>query len=247
MNWICTIGVLLAMRAPIAGSALVLKVASEKPCEVLPSHIRVIFPKAYTNKSRNPVSVQLHIHTPELGMQECHLGVIIDDKPPFIVSRKLTASNSKTLMSFFIPFNVERGQHLIRLFQVDEEGVIRDKNIPVVARYFYFLDQDKISQTRYHLEAPALSVLSPYTTDHYAYGTPIPIDIHLHDHRRQLTSPQVFVSVDNECVGTVRTDKLYKLEGLSTGVHDIMFVLYDGEQKCGSASFSSCHRKVIIN
>lgn len=246
MNWTRTIGVLLAMCAPIAGSALALKVASHTTYEELPSHIRVIFPKAYTNKTRNPVSVQLHIHTPELGMKEHHLGVIIDNKAPFIVSRKLTASNNKTLMSFFIPFSLERGQHLIRLFKVDKEGVIRDKSIPIVARYFYFLDQDKMSPTRYHLEEPTLSVLSPYTTDHYAYGVAIPIDVHLHDHKKQLANPQVFVSVDNECIGVVCTNKVYKLEGLSTGVHDIMFVLYDGDQKCGSAPFSSCHRKVVV-
>ncbi|WP_420422651.1 hypothetical protein [Simkania sp.] len=104
--------------------------------------LRLIFPRPYENKRKNPVNVQMRIEGFPLGTmtqndragqifndpegQSIH--VIIDNEPYLAFHQAVEDSFDENrefydkIMSFAIPFNLKPGQHVIRAFPARSYG-----------------------------------------------------------------------------------------------------------------------------
>ncbi len=246
-RFIITLFILFSSLLNAQETGLVLKMAHKEayPTQALP--LQVLFPRSFENKSRNPISVQVYVPYNKKDQGILALGVFVDDQAPFIVRRKVSPSiTNKALVSFFLPNTCERGQHLIRLFIVDERGLIVDKKAPLYSRSFYFLDRDKASKIEFDADQPTLSLLSPYAYESYPQEEPLLIDIHFSDKKHLVKTPQIALSVDNQFVGFVSADRVYQLEGLEKGEHYLTLVMYEGKRKCLQNTLNSCSRKITI-
>ncbi|PCI77015.1 hypothetical protein COB21_03590 [Candidatus Aerophobetes bacterium] len=210
--------------------------------------VKILFPRVSENKKRNPVNVQLQVTASNESLEDKCFAVFMDNHPPFRVEKKVGHVNSrKALVSFFLPLSLERGQHLIRIFSIDSQGIMLDKNAQLNSCSFYFLDPKKSSETTFDDANPILSLLSPYPSQSHILGQHILLDVHFSDKNKQVADPKVVLSIDNQFVSLVTSDQVYKIEGLGRGEHRIRLVLYDGKYNYSNSPLTSCDRMVTVN
>lgn len=226
----------------------ILKVSIDKPERVYFSkELKILFPKSCENKRRNPVNVQMRVPSSSEIDQTQNFAIFVDDSDPFIIAKNSKASKTgKTLVSFFLPTPLERGQHLIRVFAVDESGARLDRSSRMCTCSFYFLDPKKASKVTYSDQVPVLTMLAPYSHTSYQADSVI-LDVHFSDKKASIQRPNIALSIDGEFIGFVDSQTPYKVEGLCSGKHQFTLMLYDGKTKCSNNPLSVCNRIVNID
>jgi hypothetical protein len=231
-----------------ASALKILKVSDTRPERVYFSkELKILFPRSCENKRRNPVNVQMRVPNHSQGVQSQNFAIFVDNSDPFIITKNSGASKTgKTLVSFFLPKPLERGQHLIRVFAVDESGARLDRTARMRTCSFYFLDPKKASKVTYNDQGPVLTMLAPYSDKSYPSDSLI-LDVHFSDKTASIQRPNIALSIDSEFIGFVDAETAYKVEGLSSGKHQFTLMLYDGKTKCSGNPLSVCSRIVSID
>ena len=143
--------------------------------------LRMIFPRPYENKRKNPVNVQMRVEGFPLGTmtqndraqqvfndpegQSIH--VIIDNEPYLSYHQAVEDSFDENrefydkIMSFAIPFNLKPGQHVIRAFPARSYGESLKGDGCFAAEIFYFQDRKKTDSMTIDLTKPYLTYNEP--------------------------------------------------------------------------------------
>ena len=104
--------------------------------------LKMVFPRPYENKRKTPVNVQLRVEGFPLGMKTQNdrakeiyndpdgqaIHVVIDNEPYLIYNQSVEDSFDENreyydkILSFYIPFVLKPGQHVIRCFPARSYG-----------------------------------------------------------------------------------------------------------------------------
>ena len=108
--------------------------------------LRIIFPRPGENKRRNPINIQMRLKNFFLDpylLEGKNVRIIIDDAPYFSVYQAVNTPHEypfppkDQIVSVALPFNLFKGQHLIRSFLCFPNGKSLKKKGCFDIRIFY--------------------------------------------------------------------------------------------------------------
>ncbi|CCB88952.1 hypothetical protein [Simkania negevensis] len=228
--------------------------------------LRLIFPRPYENKRKNPVNVQMRIEGFPLGTmtqndragqifndpdgQSIH--VIIDNEPYLAFHQAVEDSFDENrefydkIMSFAIPFNLKPGQHVIRAFPARSYGESLKGDGCFAAEIFYFQDRKKTDNLEVDLKKPYLTYNEPQGRYPLHESDPILLDFFLTNCELSPDGYKVRLYIDGKLSRTLTTWAPYYLYGLPKGIHQIKLELIDQNDKLVPGYFNVVQREIII-
>lgn len=228
--------------------------------------LRLIFPRPFENKRKNPVNVQMRIEGFSLGVstkdsraeqiyndpegQSIH--VIIDNGPylSYYQSVEDFLDEDRKLydkiLSFGIPFNLQPGQHVIRAFPVRSYGESLKQDSCFTAETFYFQDRKKTDSLNIDLSKPFLTYNEPQGRFPACVSDPILLDFYLSNCKLSSDGYKVRLSIDNKVIKILTKWTPYYLYGLSRGVHRIQLELLDKSDQLVPGFFNFVYRDILI-
>lgn len=228
---------------------------------------RIIFPRPYENKRKNPINIQMRIEGFSLGGitrsnrantvfnhpegQSIH--VLIDNRPYLSYAHsvedffKETQESQDNIVSFAIPFNLNPGQHVIRAFPVLSYGESLKGEGCFKTKIFYFQDRKKIDSLNINLEKPYLTYNEPQGRFQFNQSNPILLDFYLTNCTLSPSSYKVRLSIDQKVISLLTKWVPYYLYGLRRGKHRIKLELIDRDNRLVPGYFNVVEREIIID
>jgi len=228
--------------------------------------LKMIFPRPYENKRKSPVNVQLRVEGFPLGTltqnnrakelyndpdgQAIH--VIIDNEPYLIYNQSLEDSFDENreyydkLMSFYIPFVLKPGQHVIRCFPARSYGESLKGSGCFTSEVFYFQDRKKTDTLNINLTQPYLTYNEPHGRYPAHKANPILLDFYLSNCQLSTDGFKVRVGIDGKMVRMLTRWVPYYLYGMSRGKHTIKMELLDKNNQVVPGFFNVVEREIEI-
>ncbi len=231
-----------------------------------PDHIetKIIFPKKGELKTSTPIGIQVKLEGWPLGTDSEFprkkqiynnpdgqtLHVIIDNYPYFELNEAfITAVDDSEeyydqTLEFDIPFDLDEGQHLIRIFPARSFcESIKDEGF--ATRIFYYLDADKNSN-RYDITQPYLTYNEPQGNYKYSPKTPILLDFIISNVMLSRDGYKVRLTIDKKDKRTLTSQNPYFIYGLQPGKHEIRLELLDSENVLVPGPLNTVSRTITI-
>lgn len=228
--------------------------------------LKMIFPRPYENKRKNPVNVQMRIEGFPLGTmtqndrasqifndpegQSIH--VIIDNEPYLAFHQAVEDSFDENrefydkIMSFAIPFNLKPGQHVIRAFPARSYGESLKGDGCYTAEIFYFQDRKKADNLAVDLKKPYLTYNEPQGRYPIHEADPVLLDFYLSNCELSSDGYKVRLYIDGKLARTLTKWTPYYLYGLPKGTHKIKLELIDKEDRLVPGFFNVVQREITI-
>lgn len=228
--------------------------------------LRLIFPRPYENKRKNPVNVQMRVEGFPLGTmtqndraddvfnhpegQSIH--VMIDNQPYLSFHQAVEDSFDENrdfydkIMSFAIPFNLQPGQHVIRAFPARSYGESLKGEGCFAAEVFYFQDQKKSDTLQVNLAKPYLTYNEPQGRYPIHKADPLLLDFYLTNCELSPDGYKVRLSIDGKVNRILTKWTPYYLYGLQKGTHKIKLELLDRDNRLVPGFFNVTEREIII-
>ena len=275
IKWIC---LLLGVALSLNGTEFISKPSSYSESDIRivpvtptpePNHValRVIFPRPYENKRKNPVNIQLRLQSFPLGMmteneraKEIYndpegqtLHVIVDNALYFTWNQTMESSSEEDLdfydklVSFYLPNSLRSGRHILRCFPVRSYGESLKGKGCFMSQVFYFQDRKKSSTSNIDLEQPYLTYNEPQGRYPFHKSNPILLDFYLSNCELSAEGYKVRVSIDGKVLRLLTNWSPYYLYGLQKGKHKIQLELLDANHSLVSGDFNVTEREIEID
>lgn len=225
---------------------------------------KIIFPRPYENKRKTPVNVQLRIEGFPLGVitqddrakelyndsegQTIH--AIIDNHPYLDFNQAFEDSFDESqdyysrMLSFYIPFTLSPGQHIIRIFPVRSYGESLKGDGAFAATVFYFQDPKKSDALNVDLKEPYLTYNEPQ--GNYPFSEPILLDFLLSNCELSIVGFKVRLSIDGKVIKMLTKNVPYYLYDLAPGKHTVKLELFDENNEIVPGYFNVTEREIEI-
>ncbi len=229
--------------------------------------LKLIFPQQYENKKKTPVNVQLRVEGFPLGIktpgehsskfinstdgQSIH--VVIDNHPYIAYNQSFEDSFDENrefydkILSFPIPFTLDRGQHVIRCFPAFSYGESLKGKGCFQSRVFYYQDQAKSKAINFDPDKPFLTYNEPQ--GHYSVKKtgPVLLDFYITNCQLSEDGYKVRFSVNNHIIQELTEWVPYAIYGLKKGTHKIKLELLDSNGKNVPGYFNITERQIFLD
>lgn len=231
-----------------------------------PDHVttKVLFPRYGEVKSSSTVKGQIKVEGYSLGTdsefprkKEIYndnegqaLHIFIDNQPYFAVNEALIDALDDVeeyydqTADFQIPFKLQPGMHVIRVFPVRSFNESLKDDGCFAASVFYY--QKKVDNPQIDLSAPYLTYNEPQGEYSYNNGEPILLDFYVTNCRLSRDGYKVRVTIDNNVQRTLTSWQPYYIYGLKKGMHRIQLELLDPTNKPVGGFFNDVQRSIVI-
>lgn len=228
--------------------------------------LRIVFPRPFENKRKNPVNVQLRVEGYTLGIptqnerrselfnhpegQSIH--VFIDNEPYLSYHQVIRDSAEEEkefydkLLSFAIPFNLKAGQHVIRAFPARSYGESLKGVGCYNAEIFYFQDRKKTNSLNIDLSKPYLTYNEPQGRYPIHESDPILLDFYLSNCDLSPEGYKVRLTINGDGTQILTQWTPYYIYGFSKGKHRIKLELLDKNNHLVPGYFNVTEREIII-
>ena len=223
----------------------------------------IVFPAEGEVKSKNPINIQvqeqgfpLGVNSDFLRAREIYnnkrgqsLHVIVDNHPYFVVYQELVDALDDNeiyfdqTLNFDVPFNLEPGMHVIRMFPVRSFNESLKGDGCYAARTFYF--KTKKNNPEINLSIPYLTYNQPqgrYPTS----SQPILLDFYISNCELSKDGYKVKVTIDNEVIRYLTLWTPYYIYGLTKGSHKIQLELIDPQNKPVVGMYNNMQQIITI-
>lgn len=229
-------------------------------------NLRIIFPKDYENKKKQPINSQLRLEGFPLGTMSSFdraqeifndpegqaVHVFIDDHPYIAFNQSFEDSFDENrryfdkIISFKFPFTISRGQHIIRVFPVRSYNESLKGRGCFDASVFYFQDRRRTNDFNVNLNGPYLTYNEPQGNFPAEKFNPLLLDFYITNCQLSADGYKVRVSIDGKLYGNLTEWIPYYIYGLATGDHRIHLELIDKDNRQVPGLFNSTERKISI-
>jgi len=228
--------------------------------------LRLIFPRPYENKRRNPISIQMRLErfslgkrTPNARSQELFnfkegqaIHVIVDNEPCFSINEAIEKPGEKkgaddALISFPLKVNLKSGQHVLRAFPVTSYGESMKGKGSFVSEIFYFQDKKKSDTLNVNLRKPYITYNVPEGRYPAHQSSPMLLDFYLSNCTLSPDGYKVRITIDGKPKDLLTKWVPYFIYGLTQGTHRIRLELLDKQNQLVPGFFNSVEREVVIN
>lgn len=233
-----------------------------------PDHVetKILYPKENELKSSAPVKGQIRLDGYALGTdteqprkkeiwndpEGQSLHIFIDNQPYFAVNEALIDALDDVedyfdqTADFEIPFKLQPGMHVIRVFPVRSynESVKSDKAF--AARIFYF--QEKKDNAQVDLSKPYLTYNEPQGEYDYdkKNNPPVLLDFYITNCSLSRDGYKVRLTVDNENQRILTSWQPYYIYGLKKGMHRVRLELLDPQNNPVPGIFNDITRTFVL-
>ncbi len=231
-----------------------------------PEHVttKILFPQNGEIKSSQPIKGQIRVDGYSLGTDSDFLRkkeiyndnegqafhIFIDNQPYFAVNEALLNALDDVeeyfdqTAEFEIPFKVQPGMHVIRVFPVRSFNESLKDDGCFAASIFYY--KKKVDNPQIDLSLPYLTYNEPQGEYAYNDGEPILLDFYITNCRLSRDGYKVRLTIDGAIQRTLTAWQPYYLYGLKKGVHKIRLELLDQTNKPVSGLFNDVQRTIVI-
>lgn len=226
--------------------------------------IHYVFPQEGEIKNKNPVNVQvqetgfpLGVNSDFLRAKEIlnnkrgqSLHVIVDNHPYFIVYQEVVDALDDNILyfdqtlNFDIPFNLEPGEHVIRMFPVRSFNESLKGEGCFAARTFYF--KTKKNNPEIDLSIPYLTYNQPQGRYPGNSSQPILLDFYISNCELSKDGYKVRITIDNTITRVLTLWTPYYIYGLKKGSHKIQLELIDPQNKPVVGMFNNAQQIITI-
>lgn len=233
-----------------------------------PDHVEtsILFPKNNEMKNSSPVKGQIHIEGFALGYdteqprakeifndpQGQSLHIFIDNQPYISVNEALidalddVENYFDSTADFEIPFKLQPGMHVIRVFPVRSYNESVKSDRAFAASVFYY--QEKKGNSGVDLNAPYLTYNEPQG-EYEAGGKrpqPILLDFYVTNCDLSRDGYKVRLTIDNDTVRTITSWQPYYIYGLKKGMHKIRLELLDPQNSVVPGIFNDVTKTIVV-
>lgn len=214
------------------------------------AEVKILSPIEGDIKTINPVKIQLDVQGFSLGTQStlsreteiAHepgietLHVIVDNHPYFEIYQQVVdasigeqSPNLNQKIDFDIPFTLEPGMHILRIFpaQSFQEGM-KAKTV-FATRSFYF--KMRKNNPEFDLTRPYLTYNQPQGKYEYKIDEPILLDFYVSNCTLSPTDYKIRLTIDNSFTLVLTEWTPYYINGLKKGAHKMELELLDPQNK----------------
>ena len=271
-------GLLLGIALSLNGAEVVSKPLSYSESDIRivpvtstpePNHVvlKVIFPRPYENKRKNPMNIQLRLQSFPLGtMTENERGkeiyndpegqalhVVIDNDLYLTWNQTMESSPEEEsdfydkIVSFHLPCSLRSGCHILRCFPVRSYGESLKGEGCFTSQVFYFQDRKKSNTSSIDLKKPYLTYNEPQGRYPLHQSNPILLDFYLSNCELSTEGYKVRVSIDGKVLRLLTDWSPYYLYGLQKGKHKIQLELLDANHCLVPGDFNITEREIEID
>jgi len=231
-----------------------------------PDHVttKILFPQNGEVKSSSPIKGQIRVAGFPLGVdsdfprkKEVYndnegqsLHIFIDNQPYFSVNEALINALDDIeeyfdqTADFAIPFKLQPGMHVIRVFPVRSYNESLKDDGCFAASVFYY--KKKAENPQIDLSQPYLTYNEPQGEYSYSAGEPILLDFYITNCQLSRDGYKVRFTLDNNVQRTMTSWQPYYIYGLKKGVHRVRLELLDPSNKPVSGMFNDVQRTIVI-
>jgi hypothetical protein len=238
------------------------------PASPDPDYVKttILYPKDKELRTASPVKGQIKIEGYPLGTdtemprkteiwndpEGQSLHIFVDNEPYFAVNEALINALDDVedyfdeTADFTIPFKLEAGMHVIRVFPVRSFNESVKSDGAFAASTFYYKTKKETSKV--DLSAPYLTYNEPQGEYDYdkKKDQPILLDFYLTNCDLSRDGYKVRLSIDSEDRRTLSAWQPYYIYGLSKGVHKIRLELLDPQNTLVPGPFNDVTRTITI-
>lgn len=231
-----------------------------------PDHVttKLLFPRNRELETENRVKGQVQVEGFALGVdsdfprkKEIYndhegqsLHIFVDNLPYFSVNEALIDSLDDVeeyfdqTADFKIPYTLQPGMHVIRIFPVRSYNESLKGDGCFVSSIFYF--RQKKDNPQIDLSKPFLTYNEPQGEYSYKSGKPILLDFYITNCQLSKDGYKVRLTIDNDDQRTLDSWVPYYLYGLKRGVHKIQLELIDPKGYTVRGPFNNVQRTFTI-
>jgi hypothetical protein len=232
-----------------------------------PDHVetKILYPKKSEMKTSSPVKGQIRVNGFALGVdteqprkkevwndtEGQSLHVVIDNQPYFSLNEALIDALDDVedyfdqTADFEIPFKLQPGMHIIRVFPVRSYNESVKSKRAFAASVFYY--QENKNNPQIDLSEPYLTYNEPQ--GEYDYGRknqPILLDFYITNCELSKDGYKVRLTIDNENQRILTSWQPYYIYGLKKGQHRIRLELLDPQNNYVTGLFNDITRTIVI-
>lgn len=177
------------------------------------------------------------------------LHIFIDDREYFQVNEALFDALDDhdqyytQTADFVIPFKLEPGQHVIRMFACRSFGESLKSDKAYAAMVFYYKKRENTIKDL-DLSAPYITYNEPQ--DAYKGSQPILLDFFVSNCVLSKDGYKVKLTIDGDMERTLTDWVPYYIHGLKKGSHKIRLQLLDPQNKLVKGPFNDIERKIVL-
>ncbi|MBX9743654.1 MAG: hypothetical protein K2X08_00400 [Chlamydiales bacterium] len=221
-------------------------------------------PKNGSFVKKNPLWIQVRLEGYALGADSYFdrrdevvnsqrgqtLHVIIDNKPYFAVSEpavdpfKEQGNYYVLSYKFEVPFPLDSGMHVIRMFPARSYGESLKGEKTFVVSKFYI--GDEVDRQGVDLSRPYLTYNEPNSQMDLVEDKPILLDFYLSNCELSADGYKVRLTIDDSIVRTLTLWQPYYIYGLKKGKHTIQLELLDAKNSVVSGIFNKVKQTISI-
>lgn len=227
---------------------------------------RILYPKQNELRMSSPVKGQIRAQGFALGVDSVaqprkheiwndsegqSLHIFIDNQPYFAVNEALIDALDDTedyfdqTAEFEIPFKLQPGMHVIRVFPVRSYNESIKSARAFAASVFYF--QEKKDNPQIDLNKPYLTYNEPQGEYDYSKKTqPILLDFYLTNCTLSKDGYKIRLTIDNDNQRILTSWQPYYIYGLKRGMHRIRLELLDPQNNPVGGLFNDIQRSIVI-
>lgn len=231
-----------------------------------PDHVnvKILFPKEGEMKTKTPIEGQIKVTGFSLGTDSDFLRkkeifndnegqslhVFIDNQPYFSLNEALINALDDVeeyfdqTAEFKIPFKLQPGMHIIRVFPVRSfNESLKDEGCFAASTFYY---KDKTENSQIDLSAPYLTYNEPQGEYSYNNGEPILLDFYITNCQLSRDGYKVRLTIDNDIQRTLFAWQPYYIYGMKKGSHRIRLELLDPQNRPMGGLFNDVQRTIVI-
>ncbi|MBI3236783.1 MAG: hypothetical protein HYZ48_03660 [Chlamydiales bacterium] len=231
-----------------------------------PDHVttKILFPRNGEVKSSSSIQGQIKLEGYALGTnsdfprkKEIYndnegqaLHIFIDNQPYFSVNEALIDALDDVeeyfdqTADFEIPFKLQPGMHVIRVFPVRSYNESLKDDGCFAASVFYY--KKKAENPQIDLSAPYLTYNEPQGEYSSSDKEPILLDFYITNCQLSRDGYKVRLTIDNNNQRTLSSWQPYYIYGLKKGTHRIRLELLDPSNKPVNGLFNDIQRTIVI-
>lgn len=227
--------------------------------------LRIIFPKEYENKRKQPFKSQVRVEGFPLGVKsefdrknelynDPHgqtVRVVIDNRPYLAFDQSFEDSFDENriffdkIVAFDLPYKLSAGQHVMRTYPARSFGESLKGTGCFDTRIFYVNDKSRTSDYDFQIDAPYLTYNEPQGKFPDSQE-PILLDFYISNCELSKDGYKVRLSINGEVKRLLTEWKPYYLYGLKPGTHKVRLELLDKSNKVVEGAFNDTKREITI-
>jgi len=222
----------------------------------------LVFPEPNQVVTRKEVNIQIRLEGFPLGIDSVHprsrevknsnegqsMHVVVDNHPYFAINEAIVDTLEdvddyyEQVLDFDVPFSLEEGMHVLRIFPARSFNESVKGNKSFVAGIFYYKNKSK--QFSVDLNKPYLTYNEPQGS--FSGPRPILLDFYLCNCELSQDGYKVRLTIDGTLPRILTSWSPYYIYGLEPGEHKIRLELLDPQNKPVPGPFNDVTRSISV-